>query len=233
MPTIYLIRHGQASFGADDYDNLSELGMQQATHVGNYLAQRLPHFDAVALGDLRRHRQTAENCMCAMGQGLKEESMHVNPGWNEYDHQRVLANFDPQLGTAEGTLAFIRGHDNPGAAYEKVFSQAMQKWMESDSGEGYAESWLEFTERVHTALHSLIEDEAEAKNIGVFTSGGPIALLSQALLGVPQENIMHLNWTLVNCGITKLVKTRSRLFVASLNEHAHFEGDHQAMLTYK
>jgi broad specificity phosphatase PhoE len=26
MGTLYLVRHGQASFGADDYDQLSELG---------------------------------------------------------------------------------------------------------------------------------------------------------------------------------------------------------------
>ena len=26
MGTLYLVRHGQASFGADDYDKLSELG---------------------------------------------------------------------------------------------------------------------------------------------------------------------------------------------------------------
>ena len=28
MPVIYLIRHGQASFGKEDYDQLSEMGWE-------------------------------------------------------------------------------------------------------------------------------------------------------------------------------------------------------------
>ena len=34
MGTLYLVRHGQASFGADDYDQLSPLGHQQALRLG-------------------------------------------------------------------------------------------------------------------------------------------------------------------------------------------------------
>ena len=38
MPALYLIRHGQASFGAEDYDQLSDLGMRQSQHVGEYFS---------------------------------------------------------------------------------------------------------------------------------------------------------------------------------------------------
>ena len=37
--TLYLVRHGQASFGADDYDQLSDLGHKQSVRLGEYFAQ--------------------------------------------------------------------------------------------------------------------------------------------------------------------------------------------------
>ena len=40
MGTLYLVRHGQASFGAADYDNLSELGHRQAVRLGEYWRER-------------------------------------------------------------------------------------------------------------------------------------------------------------------------------------------------
>ena len=36
---LYLIRHGQASFGADDYDVLSPVGVRQSQALGEHLAQ--------------------------------------------------------------------------------------------------------------------------------------------------------------------------------------------------
>ena len=36
MTTIYLVRHGQASFGKSNYDELSENGEAQAKLLGQY-----------------------------------------------------------------------------------------------------------------------------------------------------------------------------------------------------
>ena len=40
MSTILLVRHGQASFGAADYDNLSPTGHEQSRVLGAALAAR-------------------------------------------------------------------------------------------------------------------------------------------------------------------------------------------------
>ena len=40
MGVVLLVRHGQASFGADDYDVLSETGWEQSRLLGRYLADR-------------------------------------------------------------------------------------------------------------------------------------------------------------------------------------------------
>ena len=58
MGNLYLVRHGQASFGAADYDNLSELGHRQSVRLGEYFAHKGLQFEAVMVGTLRRHAQT-------------------------------------------------------------------------------------------------------------------------------------------------------------------------------
>ena len=39
MGTLYLVRHGQASFGTDDYDLLSELGVRQCERLGEWFRE--------------------------------------------------------------------------------------------------------------------------------------------------------------------------------------------------
>ena len=58
MGTLYLVRHGQASFGAEDYDQLSELGTRQCHALGLWFAARGLQFEAVLRGTLKRHAQS-------------------------------------------------------------------------------------------------------------------------------------------------------------------------------
>lgn len=233
MATIYLIRHGQASFGKENYDQLSELGEAQATKLGAALVQRLPAFDAVVLGTMVRHKQTAENCLAGFDLSLEELSPHYVAGWNEYDHQDILAQLRPEFATAAGMTSYIAAQANPKQAFEKAFNDSIDRWMAGENDADYVESWTDYSSRVHGALQSTIELSNSHKNIAVFTSGGPISLVSQHLLGVPAENIMQMNWTLMNCAVTKVVTTNSRTFIASLNEHTHFEGaENKRFVTY-
>jgi len=57
MAELYLVRHGQASFGADNYDQLSLLGKQQGQLLGEYFAERKIVFDHVLVGTMNRPRQ--------------------------------------------------------------------------------------------------------------------------------------------------------------------------------
>ena len=47
MSSLALVRHGQASLFADDYDILSPLGEAQARHLGDHWARRGEVFDEV------------------------------------------------------------------------------------------------------------------------------------------------------------------------------------------
>ena len=111
--------------------------------------------------------------------------------------------------------------------------QAFSRWISSQHNDDYAESWPNYQARIQAALANLISGFDGQKRVAVFSSGGPNALLSQAILRVPAENLMALNWTIVNCGITKLISTRKGVILSSLNEHSAFEGENKHLLTYK
>ena len=239
MATITLIRHGQASFGSENYDELSDLGQEQASQLGKRFKQQGAEFDFVLLGSMHRHRQTAETCLTELGSSLDATQNELNPGWNEYDHQNILAQFNPELASAQSTKAWVAQQQNPLLAFEAAFNGAVHQWMDASQNDigtpqfDYTESWSVYKQRIHDAFQQAIALGREHRNIAVFTSGGPISLLSQFLLGVPERNLMSLNWTLVNCGVTKVVSASSRQFIASLNDHAHFEGAQTNLITYK
>ena len=65
--SLLLVRHGQASYGAADYDQLSERGWEQSRRLGHWLARGGHRFTTVVVGGMRRHRQTAE----AVAEGFK------------------------------------------------------------------------------------------------------------------------------------------------------------------
>lgn len=231
MACIYLIRHGQASFGEENYDALSELGMQQAELLGKALFGRIGQPDALYSGTMMRHQQTLKKALA--GAGIDAPEYAQSSDWNEYDHQAVLAAFEPALKTAAGTRNWLEKSADPKIQFATVFAKAIQRWQ---SGEyhNYPESWHDFKQRVSHGLQSLIGELQHKQNAVVFTSGGPISAIVQHLFGLPDEKMMSVNWTLANCGITKIVKTPGRLFLASLNEHSHFEpADVQHMITYK
>lgn len=233
MANIYLIRHGQASFGQQNYDELSPLGEKQAQRLGETLSTRIQSFDKVILGSMFRHKQTAQNCLSSMGIPFEQEAWLTDERWNEYDHQDILTQCSPEFSTPEGIQQFIRQQSNPKAAFEALFNEAMNRWIKGEHDDDYVESWQHYQQRINDAVSHIFSLSRQHKNIAVFTSGGPISVVSQKLLGVAPEKIMQLNWTLLNCSVTKIVSTSNRQFVATLNEHSHFEGEHHSLLSYK
>ena len=57
MGTLYLIRHGRASYGEADYDRLSPRGIEQALAIGRWAVRA--NLGALFAGPLRRQQQTA------------------------------------------------------------------------------------------------------------------------------------------------------------------------------
>jgi broad specificity phosphatase PhoE len=202
MPLVYLIRHGQASFGADDYDVLSATGHLQGKHVGAELRRRGVRPDQVWSGTLRRQRETA------LAAGL-DAPLREDPRWNEFDH-----------------LGLVRDSGQPVTPrdFQLALDKALRGWMGSDG-------WRKFSDEVNSALADLL-DKLDGTAV-VFTSGGVIAAVCARIWGLDGEGFVAVNRVAVNGGMTKLVHGRSGTSLVSYNDHAHFEGEHRDLLTYR
>lgn len=231
MAAIYLIRHGQANTNSADYDMLSDLGKEQAKLIAQPLADKCISPDSLTIGGMKRHQQTADLALSSCQIDADKTSKDI--GWNEYDHQAILAGLDERLRTPEGIRQYFIENNLQKHQFRTVFIEAMDKWMKSSNSEIYPESWQEFSNRVEKAFNSVL-DKVE-QNHFVFTSGGPISLVVARLLGLDKEQFMTINWNLVNAGITKILvnKQTGQLSLSCLNEHTIFDKEeHRNKLSY-
>lgn len=234
MAQILLVRHGQASFGAANYDQLSPLGVEQSRLLGEWFAHCQQRFDRVVVGGLKRHRQTAEACLGAMSDVPPAEAWVVDPGLEEYDHVEMLHRSRPDLAEREAMARYLASTGNPRKAFQDLFEIAMARWMSGQHDHEYRESWLAFRGRCVSALERLLKDAAGARSTVVFSSGGPISAITQELLGLSDERAAQLNWTMVNSSVTKVLHNRERVTLSYLNAYPHLEQSRQAqIITYR
>ncbi|SFO89065.1 Broad specificity phosphatase PhoE [Amycolatopsis arida] len=217
MGAIYLVRHGQASFGAADYDVLSDRGREQAVAVGAELRRRRVRLAEARCGSMARQRGTAEAALAELRSGLVAKE---DPRWNEYDHLDVL---DAYGGSMPG--------EDP-RAFQRALDAALTCWVDAGATSACAESWPSFTTRVREALDDVVGALGRGEHAVVFTSGGVIAALGAQLLGAP-EAFPRLSRVAANASITKVVSGRGGLSLVSFNEHAHFDGDAGELLSYR
>jgi broad specificity phosphatase PhoE len=209
---ILLVRHGQASFGADDYDVLSSVGEEQAAVLGDFLSGLKP--DVVVHGTLKRQRRTAEIAAAAAGW---DAALRTDERWNEIDHLAITETYPKHF---EG---------RPDARqFQEWFEAATARWSSGQYDEDYDESFSAFGERTEAALDELLAADTAV----AFTSGGPIAGLTARLLDAGTPTYHQLAAVVVNASITKVVTGRRGTTLVSFNEHGHFEG-RDGLLTYR
>ncbi|MFE2302715.1 histidine phosphatase family protein [Streptomyces sp. NPDC059445] len=215
MPLICLVRHGQASFGADDYDALSDLGRTQATAVGHELARRGLRDPHLMAGTLTRQHDTAR--LIADAAGFKQP-LNQDARWNEYDHLALLARYSSS--------------SQPSPSVQDMLDDALLAWMR-DPGAVGGQSWAAFAEGAAAALAELAVVLGRGRDAVVVTSGGLLAALCGTLLSLPHEGVVALNRVTVNASVTTLVVGGSGTSLLTFNEHAHFAGDRRHLLTYR
>ncbi|MFT4187522.1 MAG: histidine phosphatase family protein [Aeromicrobium sp.] len=208
MGAISLIRHGQASWASDDYDQLSDLGQRQASWVGlAWEAGGLRPTWSVA-GSMRRHAQTAVGAIDAIDGDLYD----VNAGWNEYDHLALVQMSDAA--------------DRPADAkeFQALLDAALERWVAGEaSADG--ESFAQFSERVLGSLDAAVRGAGSGQHVAVFTSGGPIALVASHLLAGDASLFITLNRVVVNASVTTLMVGRGGTRLLTFNEHSHIPRD--------
>ena len=213
MGTLYLVRHGQASFGADDYDQLSDLGRRQSVRLGDYWRERGMAFDAVITGTLKRHRQTWEGI--AEGLGLSRDDVLPWPGLNEYDSEAVIATVHPHKLQKPTSPEMVRHHF-------RLLRDGLAQWMAGSTRPEGMPSYADFLAGVAGAL-----DHVRANHYGqtvlVVTSGGPISTAVGHVLGMKPENTIDLNMRIRNTAVTEFAFTPKRHMLVGFNALPHLD----------
>jgi broad specificity phosphatase PhoE len=231
---IYLVRHGQASFGKRDYDALSELGHEQSRLLGRALAVREIVPDVVIRGEMRRHRETAEGIVSGLsdvGVG-RVVPIEVDAGWDEFDFQHVVEVHKPMYRSRTVMIADLARSRAPRQKFQEIFEDATARWTGGGSDGDYHESFPAFTDRTQAALRAAVARTPERGTAVVVTSGGPIGLTASHLLAGDASLWSQLNKVAVNTAVTKIINGRSGLTLSSYNDHSHVEHDRR-MLTYR
>jgi broad specificity phosphatase PhoE len=225
--TLLLVRHGQASAGAADYDCLSARGSEQCRRLGHWLAQTGHEFDAVLTGGMKRHAQSAAALAQAYMQagGKPLPSPELDAGFDEFDHHAVFDSYSRANGGREEVQRAAReGID----ALAPLIRAALRAWAR-DEIEGVPESWARFGERVVAAGERAAARPGQ--RVLVLTSGGVASRLAQAALQAPDDTAVHLNMSLRNSALAELHRIGGGLALGSWNAVPHLH-DARELWTY-
>ena len=216
MSRLLIVRHGQASFGAADYDQLSELGYLQSQRLGEHLAGKNCAIDAIYCGPAKRHKQTLES---------------VREG-------AALAGVDlPEATTHEGLAEFpafklMAMHRNQGAQQASGigFEEMCEAWMHGHIDSGDLESAIQFAQRVEAALREIRSAQGRGKTVLLVTSGGPKMIAMKAALHLHPGKATDLLWVIANSSLSEFRYRDDSLSLVAFNSQAHLDAEH---ITYR
>ncbi len=256
MGTLYLVRHGQASFGADDYDQLSELGQRQSVRLGEYLASRDITFDAVYTGTLRRQVQTWEGIALGMGVGNIQQGSEGAHGRSAGPLQARPA---PLGGSAAHEVASVGApivwpglneydsHAVIGAIHPlplqkadtpelyrhhfRLLRDGLAQWMAGVVSPKGMPTYEAFVHGITSALDHVRKHHHG--NVLLVSSGGPIATAVGHILGTPPEKTIELNMRIRNSAVTEFAFNPKRHMLLTYNTLPHLDhADYRDWVTY-
>lgn len=214
MTELFLVRHGQASFGAQNYDELSPLGFQQSRWLGAYFKERQYHFSKVWSGSLIRHQETAQGILTGLEQTV---TPCINDIFNEFDFQSVgkaYLKLFPQETLSSGATP---------TAFYRLLKKAMLLWSQNklDPAE-IKESWSAFQARVALAI-DLIKDSEGHGPVLVVSSGGAIAMFLSLVLGLSATQVVELNMQIRNTSFSHFYFNQDNIRLSSFNNVPHMD----------
>ena len=225
MGTLYLVRHGQASFGEDDYDRLSPLGHQQAQQLGRYLGARFARegvqIDTVLMGSLTRHRETWEG----IAQGAQwTHTPEIWPGLNEYDSLALIEAIHPEPLAKPDTPELYRQHF-------RLLRDALKAWMDGRITPAGMPRYTDFVAGIEAALDHVRQHCSG--NALIVSSGGPISTAVGRVLGTPAETTIELNLRIRNTALSEFAFNPKRHMLVTYNTLPHLDSaEHQDWVTY-
>ena len=228
MGVIYVVRHGQAAFGTEHYDRLTEIGFTQARLLGAYFARRNIRFGAVFTGTLRRQTETVQGIFEGHPEPGPQPLQEVFPGLDEYKPEAVMmaltGNFPaPAPAAARRDPVVVREHF-------RMLREALLAWAENRTQPLGMPVWQAFQEG---AVAALIEARRRFPdgNVLIVSSGGPIAAIVAGALNAPPATAVELNLRIRNSALTEFAATPRRHHLVSFNGLPHLDTNPDATLT--
>jgi len=239
MSELYAIRHGQAGFLTDNYDQLSELGRKQSVLLGEWLVRYDIRFDAVFTGPRQRQidtekvvRQVYEAAGIALPEAvllpeLDEVSVHLL----FEDPLPDIVQDNPELGGLMEAFEESASFDDRRRTFNKLFAEVTQRWVRGEVEVEGVESWKDFAARVGRGLAQIRADERRGMSVAAFTSGGVIAALLQQAFACPDEKALEFMWHCRNSAWAQFRYTAGKFAMTGFNGVPHL--DDPAWWTYR
>lgn len=234
MSELILVRHGQASFGADSYDKLSPVGMRQVQVLAQHWQMMDEQFDVAYAGTMLRQQETVN----ALQSRVKSAGAIIHAGLNEYNGEPLLRIYLRDHAAREGFPADLVLPIKERKTFQLVLEAATQHWIKGSlqpaASDTDFESWKNFQARVHSVLDELMQSHTAGARVLISTSGGVIALALQRALNLPDNQALETNWMVYNSSVTRLVYGRGKVSLSSFNALPHLEKpDLRALITYR
>jgi len=225
MSVLFLIRHGQASFGGADYDKLSDTGKVQSAKLAEYLHDAKICFNEIYSGTLVRHRETVnEYISVSNSRNIPINEIKYDNRLNEYDAKGILTLLIPVLLSEK---PYLKEHADKFLSNTKsfkiIFTEVMNMWCSGKYDMKGVMTWEKFTSTVYGFIDERINRYKSGENIAVFTSGGPIFVIIMKALSINLDTAMQIRDRIVNTSITRLSYSDNGIMLASFNEYQHLE----------
>jgi len=228
MGRLTVVRHGQASFFQEDYDNLTDLGREQARELGAYWVRLGVLWDSAYMGPKRRHRQTLEAVADMYRQaGLPFPEPRYLPEFDEHQGPGVVKRLLADDGEACGTVNILPAKVKAGGKhavneYFLKFQQITRAWVRCELEAPGFESWQTFRGRIEQGLTKITTDCERGSSVVAFTSGGPVAAAVGRALNLDDERVLEMSWIVRNAALAEFRFSREEVSLISFNALPHF-----------
>jgi broad specificity phosphatase PhoE len=227
MSLLFMVRHGQASFHADDYDQLSTLGVEQARLLAVHWAELKLSFDQVYVGPRQRHAQTMDAVAAIYRErGLNWPKPVKLPELDEHFGVEVLIRSLPELMRRDPAIREMKekwrkDSDTAQRDFLRLYQKVTRMWVRRELRLPDLEAWHEFRDRVSRGLAKITDGAGSKKKVVAFSSAGPVAAAMGHALNLDDEKTFDLSWTVRNSACTEFLFSRGRFSLVAFNAVAH------------
>jgi broad specificity phosphatase PhoE len=232
MSVLYLIRHGQASFGTDNYDQLSAVGREQSAILGTYFAALGEPIHRIYTGNLERQRATAQ--LVADALAPDSPPLSIEPAFDEYESESILHTFAASLSPAQLEEAGWPGLRTDRRRFQFFLERAARAWVDAQIAADAMLPWRSFHGRIVAAVERIMREEGRGKTLLVSTSGGVIGTIVAHVLGLANHLGIELNWAVHNASITRLIYNADKISLSMFNGLPHLDQEgRRHLITYR